>query len=139
MNDSKPWYRSQTILAAIAAIVVQAVGVFFKVDVTDVKPELVDGLVGLGTLIAAGIAIHGRVTARATITPPDAGKLGLIVVLAAIAALVLSGCTPWASSVGVSTATPYGVVSLNWKVGGALPTPDKQIATPDKQLALPAK
>jgi Ca2+/H+ antiporter len=139
MNDSKPWYRSQTILAVIATLIVQGVGMLLKVDATDLKPEIVDGLVGLGTLVGAALAIQGRVKARATITPPDAGKAGLLLIFAAIAALVLSGCTPWASSVGVTSATPYGTVSVSWKVGGNLASPDKQITTPDKVIALPVK
>jgi hypothetical protein len=139
MNDSKPWYRSQTILAVIATIIVQGVGMLLKVDATDLKPEIVDGLVGLGTLVGAAVAIQGRIKAKTSITTPDAGKLGLMLIMLGIAGMLLAGCTPWASSVGVTSATPYGTVSVSWKVGGNLASPDKQITTPDKVIALPVK
>jgi len=70
MNDTpKPWYASKTTWAAIvAAILPVANQLSLQLHLTLPDQQIiVDDLTALGTVVAAGIAIYGRITAKAPI------------------------------------------------------------------------
>lgn len=78
MNDAPiPWYASKTTWAGIvAAILPIANQLSLQFHLTLPSQQIiVDDLTALGTVVAAGIAIYGRITATAPIAKPSTPKV----------------------------------------------------------------
>lgn len=67
MTDTKPWYLSRTIWAALVTILTAALGLF-GVSLGDVdQSALVEGLLQAVTAVAGVVALVGRLSARTRI------------------------------------------------------------------------
>lgn len=101
----KPWYRSQTILCILAALVVQLarrLGIeIIPADAQDIALVLLD----LGSAMFAGFAIHGRVVATGPISKGRGGKAPLGP-LAAIALMILLAAAGPIACASVEARTP---------------------------------
>jgi hypothetical protein len=142
---AKHWTESRTLKGVLIMAGGGVLGIL-GLDVTPADLDVEKIVAGALLLIGGIMGVTGRFRAQGGIKlklPDFLDKAGLII-FAVVAPLAFTGCVPWASTVGVTSATPYGTVSVSWNVGGALATPDKQIATtekpstPDKQIARPA-
>lgn len=88
MENSKEWYKSKTILAALVTVVVGTLGMFGVGQLDGEQESIVEAIMQLVTLISGVIAIVGRVTAKSKVTGTGSGSsLMLLLVLA----LVLAG------------------------------------------------
>lgn len=109
MSDTKPWYTSKTVWAALATILVSVLGLFRR----GVDPHFVEDFSGwavsASTLVAGAIALYGRVNATKRISPPS-GPPSTLKVLAMLGGTVWllssSGCAaPDAAFVRAERAT----------------------------------
>lgn len=67
MLDTKPWYQSRTIWAALVSVAA-SFGAFAGIETdTEIRAGLTDALLQLVAAVAAITAIYGRITARSTI------------------------------------------------------------------------
>ena len=72
--DSKPWYASKTVWAAVVALVSGALALTGKLVLSpETQQAVIDGGIGIATsivtIISAAIAIYGRVKADTVIKP----------------------------------------------------------------------
>lgn len=66
-NDTKPWYQSSTILAALATGIIALLGIF-KINLTDFHQEITDALLSLGAIAGTVLTILGRLNASKPVT-----------------------------------------------------------------------
>lgn len=62
-SEKKPWYQSQTIIAAITTGGIALAGAF-NIQIADLSSNIMAGLLGVGALISVGFTIAGRVKAN---------------------------------------------------------------------------
>lgn len=101
---SKPWYQSKAILGQIATGIISLLAIY-KVDLTGI--DINQTVMAIGALIATGVAIYGRVTAKHQITArPVKTSTSLLVVF--LIPFLLIGCASTSPSVD-PTPTPTTV------------------------------
>lgn len=73
MEESKPWYLSTTIIAALLVVIISVLSAF-GVAVESIQAEqthLADLIVQLLTAVAGLVAVYGRITAKRKIGDPN--------------------------------------------------------------------
>lgn len=89
--DAKEWYKSRTIMAAIAVMIMGLLSIF-KIDLPpEYQGQITELLLGAGTVISGALTIWGRIRASQPIRPLVPPKDGGAVVLLCVG-LSLSGC-----------------------------------------------
>jgi hypothetical protein len=72
MDDSKPWYTSRTIWAALVTGLAPLLGIVFHVSLdAGTTQQIIDAITTAATVGASVIAIIGRVKATTTIGKPS--------------------------------------------------------------------
>lgn len=70
MNDTKAWYTSVGTWGGILAVIVPLVGMAFHLNISDVQTqEIAAYLAAVGSVVAGGIALYGRIKATKQIAP----------------------------------------------------------------------
>lgn len=70
MESAKKWYASRGVLGSLATLgigLATTFGLIGEADAVSVQAQASDLLVGLGTLIAGGISLWGRIAASSKV------------------------------------------------------------------------
>lgn len=69
MEETKPWYLSKTVIASVLVVIFGILGAFglSSAALEGEKDSIVEVVLQLAGAIAGGVAIYGRLTAKARI------------------------------------------------------------------------
>ena len=67
MRNTKPWYKSKTILGSVTTGII-ALGAVYHIPLADLSGEIFKGLLGLGAFASVAYTIYGRFKAIQTLT-----------------------------------------------------------------------
>lgn len=62
-TETKPWYTSRGVLGGLAGVIIGVASAFGLDSLAGLEAQLTDTLIAIGTAIAGGLAILGRIKA----------------------------------------------------------------------------